>query len=81
MTIRTSTGGASLVEVIDRTFEGPGILYVTVSIPAESVITLPTPALEIKRISKMVKITQCRFFNAIPPIATGKPADTVKLFL
>jgi hypothetical protein len=59
----------------------PGVLLVTVSIPAESVITLPTPALEIKRITKKVKITQGRFFNAIPPIATGKPADTAKLFL
>ena len=59
----------------------PGTVYVTVSIPAESVITLPTAALEIKRISKTVKITQCRFFNAIPAIAPGTPADTAKLFL
>lgn len=59
----------------------PGTIYVTVSIPAESVITLPTAALEIKRISKVVKITQCRFFNAIPAIAAGTPADTAKLFL
>lgn len=59
----------------------PGVLLVTVSIPAESVITLPTPALEIKRITKKVKITQCRFFNAIPAIAPGQPADTAKLFL
>jgi hypothetical protein len=59
----------------------PGTLLVTVSIPAESVITLPVPALEIKRISKKVKITQSRFFNAIPAIAMGKPADTAKLFL
>lgn len=59
----------------------PGTVYVTVSIPAESVITLPTAALEIKRISKIVKITQCRFFNAIPAIAPGTPADTAKLFL
>jgi hypothetical protein len=59
----------------------PGVLLVTASIPAESVITLPSHALEIKRISKKVKIVQCRFFNAIPPIAPGKPADTAKLFL
>jgi hypothetical protein len=56
-------------------------VVVTVSIPAESFITLPEQALEIKSIKKNLKITQCRFFNAIPPIAAGKPADTPKLFL
>ena len=56
-------------------------VVVTVSIPAESFITLPEQALEIKSITKNLKITQCRFFNAIPPIAAGKPADTPKLFL
>ncbi|WP_088186766.1 CsxC family protein [Desulfosporosinus sp. FKA] len=74
---------ASLVQCapLAVTQTAPGTIYVTVSIPAESVITLPTPALEIKRVSKMLKITQCRFFNPIPPIAAGKPADTAKLFL
>lgn len=57
------------------------IVVVTVSIPAVSVITLPEQALEIKSIRKDLKLTQCRFFNAIPPIAACKPADTPKLFL
>lgn len=56
-------------------------MFVTVSIPAESFIILPEQVLEIKSISKNLKLTQCRFFNAIPPIAAGKPADTPKLFL
>jgi hypothetical protein len=56
-------------------------LVVTVSIPAESFITLPEQALEIKNIRHNLKITQCRFFHAIPPITAGKPADTPKLFL
>lgn len=55
--------------------------FVTVSIPAEAVITLPRHALEIKRISKNLKITQCRFFNAPAPIIVGKPQDTPKLFI
>jgi len=53
---------------------------VTVSIPAETVFTLPTKALEIKKIRKNLKITQCRFFNFSPPVH-GKPQDTPKLFL
>ncbi|HWQ71073.1 MAG TPA: hypothetical protein VN370_02015 [Desulfitobacteriaceae bacterium] len=56
-------------------------VFVTVTIPAESFITLPEQALEIKKVTSNLKITQCRFFNAIPPIAAGKPADTAKLFL
>ncbi|MDD2234492.1 MAG: hypothetical protein PHV03_06225 [Desulfitobacteriaceae bacterium] len=56
-------------------------LFVTVSIPAESLITLPEQVLEIKNITKTLRITQCRFFNAIPPIALDQPADTPKLFL
>ncbi|CAA7599597.1 Hypothetical protein DEACI_0223 [Acididesulfobacillus acetoxydans] len=56
-------------------------VFVTVSIPAEAIFTLPTLALEIKRVTKNVKITQCRFFNTIPPIASGQPSDTPKLFL
>ncbi|WP_088186767.1 CsxC family protein [Desulfosporosinus sp. FKA] len=56
-------------------------VFVTVSIPAESSITLPEQALQIKKVSKDLKITQCRFFNAIPAIVAGKPADTPKLFL
>ncbi|KLU59378.1 hypothetical protein CEB3_c43640 [Peptococcaceae bacterium CEB3] len=56
-------------------------IFVTASIPAEAIITLPTFALEIKKVTKNVKVTQCRFFNAIPPICPGQPQDTPKLFL
>lgn len=56
-------------------------VFVTASIPAEAIITLPTHATEIKRISKKLKITQCRFFNAPAPIIPGQPVDTPKLFL
>lgn len=59
---------------------GPETILVTVSIPAESIITLPTDALEVKMIRKHLKITQSRFFNSVcsPP---GIPPDTSKLFL
>jgi hypothetical protein len=56
-------------------------VLVTASIPAEAIITLPTEALEIKRISKKLKITQCRFLHALAPILPGLPADTPKLFI
>lgn len=56
-------------------------VFVTASIPAEAIITLPTHATEIKRISKKLKITQCRFFNPPAPIIPGQPVDTPKLFL
>ena len=59
---------------------GPCTVLVTVSIPTESIFTLPTKALEIKMIRKNLKITQCRFFNCSPP-ARGIPHDTPKLFL
>jgi hypothetical protein len=55
-------------------------ILVTVSIPAESIITLPTPALEIKMIRKNLKITQCRFFGSVMPVR-GIPVDTSKLFI
>ncbi|WP_407314204.1 CsxC family protein [Desulfosporosinus sp. SB140] len=55
-------------------------VIVSVSIPAESVFTLPTKALEIKKIRKNLKITQCRFFNFVRQIP-GMPHDTPKLFL
>jgi hypothetical protein len=55
-------------------------VLVTVSIPAETVFTLPTKALEIKSIRKNLKITQCRFFNFTPPVP-GIPQDNPKLFL
>lgn len=58
----------------------PSTVFVTVSIPAETVFTLPTEALEIKKIRKNLKITQCRFFNLTPPLP-GIPQDTPKLFL
>lgn len=50
-------------------------------IPAEAIITLPRRALEVKRISKKLFITQSRFLNAPAPIITGAPQDTPKLFL
>lgn len=59
---------------------GPNTVLITISIPAESIITLPTPALEIKMIRKNLKITQCRLFSLVPPIP-GIPQDTPKLFL
>ena len=58
----------------------PTTVLVTVSIPAETIFTLPTRALEIKKIKKNLKITQCRFFNFSPPVC-GKPQDNPKLFL
>lgn len=58
----------------------PTTALVTVSIPTEVVFTLPSKALEIKKIKKNLKIVQCRFFNFSPPV-TGKPQDTPKLFL
>lgn len=56
-------------------------IFVTASIPAEAIITLPHEALEIKRISKKLKLTQCRFFYALTPPIAGAVADTPKLFL
>ena len=56
-------------------------VLVTASIPAEAIITLPTDALEIKRISKTLKVTQCRLLHAPAPILPGLPADTPKLFI
>ena len=58
----------------------PTTVLVTVSIPAEAIFTLPTKALEIKKIKKNLKLTQCRFFNFSPRVC-GKPQDTPKLFL
>lgn len=58
---------------------GPCTVLITVSIPAESIITLPTNALEIKIIKKHLKVTQCRFFNRVPSVL-GVPHDTPKLF-
>ena len=60
--------------------EGSNTVLVTVSIPAESIITLPTKALEIKMIRNNLKITQSRFFNCVPS-DPGIPNDTPKLFL
>ncbi len=59
---------------------GPETVLVTVSIPAESNITLPTDALEVKMVRKHLKITQSRFFNSVCSVP-GIPADTPKLFL
>jgi hypothetical protein len=59
---------------------GPDKVIITVSIPTESIITFPTNVLEIKKIRKNLKITQCRFFNCVPP-SPCIPHDTPKLFL
>jgi len=59
---------------------GHETVLVTVSIPAESIITLPTDALEVKMIRKHLKITQSRFFNSVCSVP-GIPPDTPKLFL
>jgi hypothetical protein len=59
---------------------GPCSVLVTVSIPAESIFTLPTKALEIKMIRKNLKLTQCRYFNCFPPVP-GIPHDPPKLFV
>lgn len=56
-------------------------VYVTASIPAEAIITLPGRALEIKKISKELHITQSRFLRAPAPILPGMSQDTSKLFL
>ena len=58
----------------------PSTVLVTISIPAETIFTLPTKALEIKMIRKNLKITQSRFFN-FTPLVPGKPQDTPKLFI
>ena len=59
---------------------GSHTMLITISIPAESVITLPTKALEIKKIRNNLMITENCFFNCIPPVP-GTPGDTPKLFL
>lgn len=59
---------------------GPNSLLITVSIPAESSISLPTKALEIKTIKKSFSITQNQFINCVPTPA-GIVHDTPKLFL
>jgi len=59
---------------------GPCSVLVTVSIPTESISTLPTKTLEIKMVKKTLKITQCRLFNGFPAVH-GIPHDTPKLFL
>ncbi|SPF45818.1 conserved hypothetical protein [Candidatus Desulfosporosinus infrequens] len=59
---------------------GPSTILISVSIPAEAIITLPTKALEIKMIRKSLKITQWRFFNSVPS-EPGLPHDTPKLFI
>ncbi|MGI6119362.1 MAG: CsxC family protein [Desulfosporosinus sp.] len=59
---------------------GPDTVLITVSLPAESIITLPTKAHEIKMIRKNLKITESRYFyyaTSIPEV----PYDTPKLFI
>lgn len=75
-----ATATLPLITPIAVTQTGNTVL-VTASIPAEAIITLPRRALEIKRISKKLFITQCRFLRAPAPIAPGAPQDTPKLFL
>ncbi|MDR3539827.1 MAG: hypothetical protein P4L69_02500 [Desulfosporosinus sp.] len=78
--IFTSTAALPMCTPLELRKTGPGTLLISVSIPAEAIITLPTKALEIKMIRKNLKITQCRFFNCIPPVP-GVPHDTPKLFI
>lgn len=59
---------------------GPNSVLISISIPAESIITLPTKALKIEKTSKDLKITQSRFFNCFPA-KYCIPQDTPKLFL
>lgn len=75
-----STATLPMCTPLESRKAGPGKVLITVSIPAESIITLPTKALEIKMIRKHLKITQCRFFNCVPTVP-GIPQDTPKLFL
>ena len=65
---------------IELSQTSPSTIIVTVSIPAETVFTLPTKALEIKMTKKNLKLTQCHFFNFVPSVP-DIPHDTPKLFL
>lgn len=58
----------------------PSTVVVTVSIPSETIFTLPTRALNFKTTKKILKLTQCLVYNSLPSIP-GIPHDTPKLFL
>jgi len=75
-----ATAGLQMCSPLELKKVGPCTIVVTVSIPAESIITLPTKALEIKMIRKALKVTQSRFFNCTASVP-GIPHDTPKLFL
>lgn len=60
--------------------KNPSTVLVTVSIPAETVFSLPTKVLNFKTTKKILKLTQCLVYNFLPPIP-GIPHDTPKLFL
>jgi len=75
-----ATASLQMCTPIQLVQTSPTKVLVTVSIPAETIFTLPTRALEIKNIRKNLKITQSRFFNFSPRVC-GKPQDTPKLFL
>lgn len=55
-------------------------VLITFSVPAESIIHLPTKALEVKTIKKDFKLTQNHFFNSAPT-PPGISSDTPKLFI
>ncbi|AFQ42398.1 hypothetical protein [Desulfosporosinus meridiei] len=55
-------------------------VLITISVPAESIIHLPTKALEIKTIKKDFKLTQNHYFNSAPT-PPGISSDTPKLFI
>lgn len=58
-------------DITSGTVKVPVILNtIQVTIPVNSIITLPEPALEIKEIKPKVKITQCLLLQA-PPLANG----------
>lgn len=74
------TATLPLITPLEVTQRG-NTVFVTASIPAEAIITLPGRALEVKKISKKLYITQSRFLRAPAPILPGMPQDTSKLFL
>lgn len=75
-----STATLQLCNPLKLEKSGPCSLLITISIPAESTITLPTKAIEIKTIKKAFRLTQNQFFNTVPT-PPGIIHDTPKLFI
>lgn len=78
--ILSNTATLPLITPLAVTQRGNMIL-VTVSIPSEAIITLPRRALEVKRVSKKLFLTQNRLLRAPAPILRDMPKDNPKLFL